>query len=113
MPPWAGSRYLFCRGTQDDAGRWMLTEREPYRYREHPDNRVHLASEGDTWFSLAGHYFAPLPRACGYWWAICDFQPDPVVDPSLLLAPGTRVLIPSVRVLTDVILSEARRREVS
>ncbi|MBK7537571.1 MAG: hypothetical protein IPI49_19805 [Myxococcales bacterium] len=113
MPPWSGSRYAFCRGVRDDAGRLALTEREPYPYREHPDMRVHVVAQGDTWFALAGRYFEPLPRACGYWWAICDFQPDPVVDPTLELSLGSRVFIPSVRVLTDVILAESRRREVS
>jgi hypothetical protein len=51
-----------------------------------------------------------LPRACGFWWAIADFQPDPVVDPTLLLEPGRRLFIPSLRVLTDVVLSESQRR---
>jgi len=105
MPPLAGSRYSFCHGVRDEQGRLHLTEREPYRYRAHPDNRVHVAVEGDTLFHLAGLYFAPLERACGYWWAISDFQPDPIVDPTLKLEPGRRLHIPSLRVLTDVILS--------
>ena len=32
--------------------------------------------------------FAPLPLACGYWWAIADFQPDPILDPTLVLETG-------------------------
>jgi hypothetical protein len=67
--------------------------------------------EGDTLWGLAGLYFAPLPRACGFWWAIADFQPDPVVDPTLGLALGRVLVIPSTRVLSGVILGEARRRE--
>ena len=39
-----------------------------------------------------------------------DFQPDPIVDPTLELEVGRRLLVPSLRVLTDVILSEQRRR---
>jgi hypothetical protein len=73
---------------------------------------VHRVVEGDTWFDLAGLFFAPLPRACGYWWAIADFQPDPLVDPTLALEAGRSVIVPSTRVLTDVILGEARRREL-
>jgi len=111
MPPRIGSRYTFCQGVRDDDGRLYLTEREPYRFRSHPDNRSHTAVEGDTLFDLAGRYFAPLPRACGYWWVIADFQPDPIIDPTLQLEPGRRMFIPSVRVLTDVILAEGRRRE--
>ena len=111
MPPRVGSRFGFSLGVRDDAGLLQLTDREPYRFRAHADNRVHLAVQGDTFWDLAGRYFAPLPRACGYWWAVADFQPDPVVDPTLVLEPGRRVFIPSLRVLTDVIVGEAGRKE--
>jgi hypothetical protein len=111
MPPLSGSRYGFCLGVTDGEGRRFLTEREPYRYRVFADNRLHSVVEGETLFELAGRYFAPLPRACGFWWAIADFQPDPILDPTLALEEGSTVIIPSTRVLTDVILSEARRRE--
>ena len=111
MPPQLGSRYTFCRGVRDAAGRLFLTEREPYRYHPHADNRAHLVVEGDTLFNLAGRYFAPLPRACGFWWVIADFQPQPILDPTAGLAPGQHVVIPSLRVLTDVILAEPRRRQ--
>lgn len=111
MPPRAGSRHSFSLGVLNEDGRRLLTEREPYRYRDLPDNREHRVVGGDTLWGLAGLYFAPLPRACGFWWAIADFQPDPLVDPTLLLEPGRRVVVPSTRVLTDVILGESRRRE--
>ena len=113
MPPRAGSKYTFCQGVRDEQGRLYLTDREPYGYRPHPDNRVHTVVEGDTLFDLAGRYFAPLERACGYWWVIADFQPlsQTIHDPTLLLDPGRQIFIPSVRVLTDVILSENRRKE--
>lgn len=108
MPPQTGSRYGACLGVLDPEGRRFLTEREPFRYRPLPDNRVHEVVEGDTLFELAGRYFAPLPRACGYWWAIADFQPDPIVDPTVRLEVGRRVVIPATRVLTDMILAEPR-----
>jgi hypothetical protein len=111
MPPFAGSRHTFCLGVRDDSGRLCLTERKPYRYQPHADNRGHVAAEGDTLFTLAGRYFAPLPRACGFWWVIADYQVDPILDPTLALEPGRRIHIPSLRVLTDVILGEERRRE--
>jgi hypothetical protein len=72
-----------------------------------------MVSEGETLFDLAGKYFAPLERACGFWWVIADFQPEPneIVDPTLTLEPGLEIFIPSLRVLTDVILGEGRRKE--
>ena len=112
MPPQTGSRFGFCLGVLDERGRRFLTEREPYRYRPLPDNRAHRVVDGDTLFDLAGRYFAPLPRACGFWWAIADFQPSDgaIVDPTLDLEVGRTIYIPSVRVLTDIILGESRRR---
>jgi hypothetical protein len=101
---------LFALGVLDPKSRRFLTERAPYPYRVFADNRLHRVVEGETLFDLAGRYFAPLPRACGFWWAIADFQPDPIVDPTLALEEGTTVVIPSTRVLTDVILAEGRRR---
>jgi hypothetical protein len=105
-----GSRYSFCQALRDEEGRYFLTEREPYGFVPYADNRTHLVVQGDTLFSLAGRYFAPLPRACGFWWVIADFQPVPIVDPTLALEIGRPLYICSVRVLTDVILGEARRR---
>jgi hypothetical protein len=111
VPPRVGSRYGFCSGVEHDTGSRFLTEREPYRYRPLGDSRAHRVVEGDTLFDLAGRYFAPLPRACGFWWVIADFQPDPILDPTLALSPGATLVIPSTRVLTDVILAESRRAE--
>jgi len=111
MPPKIGSRHIFCLGVKDQEGLLHLTDREPYRFRAHTDNRVHTVVQGDTLFDLAGRYFASLPRACGFWWVIADFQPDPIVDPTLELETGRTMYIPSLRVLTDIILGDSRRRE--
>ncbi len=113
MPPFVGSRHSFASAVRDESGRLFLTEREPYAFEEHPDTGVHVAVEGDTLFHLAGRYFEPLPRACGFWWVIADFQPEPIIDPTLTLEPGRKLFIPSLRVLTDVILGEHRRRRGS
>lgn len=110
MPLHAGSRHSFAVGLRDERGRLFLSEREPYSYREHADTRRHVVAEGETLFDLAGRYFAAMPRGCGFWWAIADFQPDPIVDPTLELEVGRTIFIPSERVLTDVILGTGRRR---
>jgi len=104
---------MFSAAVLDDAGRLFLTEREPFRFQALPDNRVHIVKEGDTLFTIAGRYFAPLPRPAGLWWVIADFQPEPVHDPTLPLELGRAILIPSVRIVTEVILSEARREDAA
>jgi hypothetical protein len=104
MPPHVGSRYSFCDAFTDERGRLYLSDREPYGYVAHADNRLHTVVQGDTLFSLAGQYFAPLPRACGYWWAIADFQPEPIVNPTLELVVGDSLVIPSLMTLENYIL---------
>lgn len=127
MPPRKFSRHTFALAyTPDDAtdvlpctgevwpGRstkFQLTEREPFRFREFPDNRIHRVKEGDTLFTLAARYFAGLPRPSGFWWVIADFQPQPIIDPTVRLRPGALVTVPSVRTVQEEIFSEARRRE--
>ena len=108
MPPHVGSRYSFSTALEDEQGRPYLTGREPYRFAEHQDTRVHCVVNGDSLFSLAGRYFEPLPRACGFWWAIADFQPVPILDPTLMLESGSLLYIMSLRVLTDVVLADPR-----
>lgn len=109
MPPRAGSRFSGSVGVRDERGRLYLTEREPFGFREFVDNRAHTVRQGDTLFGLAGRYFASLERGCGYWWAIADFQPDPIVDPTLELDVGRRIVVPATRVLTDFILPRVGR----
>lgn len=114
MPPRRFSRYTFSAAILDEDERLFLTEREPFRFRPLADNRHHIVKEGDTLFSLAGRYFAPLPRPAGLWWIIADFQPDdPVHDPTLSLEVGRVLVIPSLRTVTEEIFAERRRVEGS
>jgi len=113
MPPRRFSRYELTQGIRDDEGRLFLTDREPFRFRPLPDNRLHEVKEGESLFSLAGRFFRPRSRAAGLWWIIADFQPDPVQDPSVPLEVGRRLFVPSLRTVDEEILSEKRRREVS
>ena len=105
------SRYTFCEVLRTDEGALFLSMREPYRYRDLPDNRVHTVTGGQSLDHIADKYFHPLPRAAGLWWIIADFQPEPMYDPTLLLSPGTELIIPSVRTVVELIFSEARRKE--
>ncbi len=111
MPPRLYSRHTFCTAQKDEQGRTFLSERCPYGFRKRSDNRTHPVVLGDTLWTLAGRYFQPLERASGFWWAIADFQPDPIFDPTLRLTVGRVLFIPSIRCLLEDILGEARRQE--
>lgn len=127
MPPRQFSRHTYTDGfTPNDAteviecldGVWpgrsvefQLDEREPYRFRELPDNRIHRAREGDTLYTLAARLFSNFERPAGLYWIIGDFQPTPVIDPTIRLRPGALIVIPSERVVREDIFAEARRRE--
>lgn len=111
MPPRKYSRNSYCAGFRDSEGSRYLTDRERYLFRHLADTRLHVVQDGDDLFRLAGRYFSPLPRACGLWWIIADFQPQPIHDPTLALAPGTVLQIPSIRTVVEDIFNGRRIRE--
>ena len=113
MPPRRFSRHTFTSAVLDDEERLFLTDREPFRFRSLSDNRQHVVKDGETLFSLAGRYFAPLPRPAGLWWVIADFQPDPIHDPTVALDPGRVLVVPSMRTVIEEVFSEKRRGEAT
>lgn len=112
MPPRVNSRHALCDAYVDDGGNLVLTDREPWRWRPREDTIEHVVNEGETLYSLAGRYFAPIKRASGLWWILCDFQPEPIVDPTVTLTVGRVIYIPSMRAVQDEIFSERRRGEI-
>lgn len=106
------SRYLFCRGIVDASGKLYLSDREPFRFVERTDNRFHIVQERDTVFSLAHLFFQGFTeRPDQFYWVIADFQPQPIIDPTVKLKNGTTIVIPSVRCLVEEIFNEKRRAE--
>jgi hypothetical protein len=106
----AWSRYRYCTQYTDSDGKLFIDEREPFRYREETDNRFHRARLGDTWWGLAHIYFQGIPRPCGLWWLLCEYQPDPVIDPTIVIPENKMVIIPSMRVLRMMVFTPERRR---
>lgn len=80
----------------DPSGRLLLTEHEPFRFRERDDNLFITVGEGATWADLGEAYFEHISgRACGLYRALLDYQVPPVVDPTISIRPGSVVIIPS------------------
>lgn len=104
------SRHSYCERLRDKQGRLYLSDRTPFRYQALADNRTHLVRQGDTLQTLADRYFGALVGAAQLWWVIADFQPNGGIhDPTIDLAPGTTLVIPSMVTLQTLIFSEARR----
>jgi len=100
MPPRKNSRYERSFGVEDDNGNLYLTEREPFLYnKDLPGTRRHRVAKGDTLYNLAYKYFQPIHNAEHLWWIIAEFQPTPILDPTIDLADGSTLFIPSVRVV--------------
>ena len=108
MPPRRHSRHTFTTAFLED-GEQLLTEPEPYRFKPFRDNRIHVVKVEDTLYNLASRFFKGLPRPAGLFWIIMDFQPQPIHDPTILLSPGTVLVIPSTRTVVEEVFSEQRR----
>jgi hypothetical protein len=111
MPPRKYSRHTYTLGVTDEQGRLSLTERVPFRFRVLSDTRQHVVSDGETLWGLAARLYAGLPRPAGLWWVIADFQPEPIVDPTIALSAGQILHLPSLRVVQEQVFSEKRRQE--
>lgn len=111
MPPKLNSRHELTRAFDDErTGFRMLSDRVPFRFRDLPDNIAHTVGAGDTLFSIASRTLAGVTdRSAGLWWIVADFQPDPIIDPTIKLEIGRVIFVPSERTITEEIFNPERR----
>ncbi len=106
------SRSYLCTGQLDADGNLFLSERVPFRYVDRDDTIEHVAVAGDTWWSLADLFYGSVPDAASLlWYVIPDFQPAPVVDPTIAIVPGTILYVPSLQTVLTEVVSEGRRSD--
>lgn len=110
MPPRINSRHSFTTAQLNADGIEYLSDRIPFRYRAFDDNGSHVVKDGDTLWNIASRYYSSLGRLPEYsaaqlWWVIADFQPTPIHDPTIKLAEGQVLIIPSVSTVLNYILA--------
>lgn len=102
MPPRLNSRYEFSIGKEDENGTMFLAEREPFRFDPKlKGTKRYTFKKGDSLYTIAYRSFQPIPNAEHLWWIICEFQPDPILDPTLAIDIGRVLFIPSVKVVQE------------
>jgi hypothetical protein len=104
------SLYQFCTVLGGNGEISYLDEREPFRFRDEPDNKFHTAHDGDTWWGLAWKFFPGFPDKALMWRLLCEYQPEPVVDPTIKIETGRRIAIPSERLVRTKVFNRDNRR---
>lgn len=104
------SRHQWCTIETDEVGRRYLGERPVFPYRDRPDNRLHVVTEGERLWHVAHAFFPGVPKNGALFWVIADYQPEPILDPTLPLKGGTILVVPSMTTLNAVFSSQRRRQ---
>jgi hypothetical protein len=113
MPALRNSRYQHSTTYTDTAGRRFLTEPPLIPYVDSLENRVHVVRGGERLQDIAHQYFAALGDdvfpAAALWYIVAQFQPTPIIDPTLRLSPGLRLYIPSKAYVMSRVFDKSRR----
>lgn len=113
MPALRNSRYQHSTTYTDTAGCRFLTEPPLIPYVDSLENRVHVVTGGERLQDIAHRYFKDLGDdtfpAAALWYIVAQFQPTPIIDPTLRLADGLRLYIPSKTYVTARVFAKSRR----
>lgn len=99
-----GSRYGLCEFFKKGAGPVYTGPRPRLFYQDVDGVIPHVCELGDTLWSLAVLYDLVVDGMPA-WWAIGDFQPEPILDATLSLAAGDVLYIPPL----DLVHAELRQ----
>lgn len=106
------SRYFMTLGaTRIGDGLTFMLDREPLYFQPRSDNKRVVAQANDTWWSLASTHLTALSNPEQFYWAICDYQPNPILDATVNPTPGTIIFIPDADYLMSVYFADSRRDE--
>ena len=98
------SRYRLAELIRTDDNYIRTSLRRRLEFSAGEDDIPHAVVVGDTLRSLAAQYFTEEFGGSDLWWAIADYQPDVINDPTIVLNGGDIIVIPSPVFIQDVIL---------
>lgn len=109
MPPSTNSKYLFSGIVSDNdipRARLFLGTRGTFPYRDRLDNEIYVVQPGDTLGSIAHKKYGSIAgsKAATLYWIIAEYQPLPLVDATIALRPGQRLILPSPDLVRTEIL---------
>jgi hypothetical protein len=104
------SVYRFCQAYAAPDGRKYLTDIQPFPFEKFDDTTEHVVVGQQRIEDVAAiHYQAYGEEAYLLWHVLAAFQPEPILDPTVPLTPGSTMFIPSLRVIEERVFSEDRR----
>ena len=115
MPALRNSRYQHSTTYTDTAGARFLTEPPLIPYVDSLDNKVHTVTGGESLQDIAHKYFGDFGSdtfpAAALWYIVAQFQPTPIIDPTLRLPAGLRLYIPSKAYVASRVFDKSRRNK--
>lgn len=97
-------RYQLADVIKDEDGYIYVDLRARLEFQESSDDILHISTEGETLHTLANRYYQGSPNPASLWWAIADYQPEPIQDPTVALAAGRIIIIPSGAAVQEAVL---------
>lgn len=96
-------RHALITEKEDGTIIYQLPERLPFI--ETDDIRVHTVQQEERLYDLAIMYYGKTRTTPWiYWEVIANFQPVPIIDPSVPLPEGSEIYIPSDSYIEEVAL---------
>jgi hypothetical protein len=103
------SRYILSKVYYDnETNELSLGPRDRFLYTDVEGIIPHVVSDGDNLWSLAAKYYGSEQEdETNYWWVIAEFQPKPIIDPTLRLEAGIIILIPPLSWIQEGLASNS------
>lgn len=101
------SRYKYTTSMLNNVeggdGYTYLATQESAFFIDDSENEMHIVKLGDTLESIAHQYFKGFPNSAQLFWIIGEYQPTPILDPTLKLKVGSLIIIPAQSIVYELL----------